>query len=113
MKIEDIPAYPETLTFVPLEADSINVFAFLAVFPNGARLAVSATYPQGAVDLKHAQEFATKLVEKLLMSRDEASVRGTNWASASAAIQRLILDFNDRRNAALLASMRAPTETLQ
>ena len=79
MKIEDVPQYPETLTFVPLEESSNRIFAFIAVFPNGRRLTVKATYPSvGRVDIAHAKEFATRLVEKLLIERDEPGIHKTN-----------------------------------
>lgn len=97
IKPEDIPQYPDTLTFIPMEEASRSVFAFVAIFPNGRRVGIRATYPPGVVDVAHTKDFAEKLVEKLLMERDEAAVRNTNWASAMAAIQRLLIDFNTKR----------------
>lgn len=99
IKPEDIPQYPDTLTFIPMEEASRSVFAFVAIFPNGRRVGIRATYPPGVVDVAHAKDFTEKLVEKLLMERDEAAVRNTNWASAMAAIQRLLVDFNTKRSA--------------
>jgi hypothetical protein len=96
----EIPQYPQTLTIVPLEAEgNPNVFAFMCVFPTGVRFNVSATFPpHGLVDVAMAKDFAVRVVHQLIEKRDDASVRNTNWSSATAAIQRLLVDFNNKRN---------------
>jgi hypothetical protein len=101
MTPEDIPLHPQTLTFVPLEAEGkANVFAFLCVFPSGTRFTVAATFPVvGVVDMAMAKEFATRVVQGCIERRDDDSVRHTNWASATAAIQRLLIEFNNKRGA--------------
>lgn len=43
-----------------------------------------------------AQKYATEVAEQLERAGMRADLMGTNWASVTAAIQRIILDFNDR-----------------
>lgn len=101
IKPEDIPERPMSLTFVPMEAEGKpNVFAFLCVFPTGTRFTVSAPFPEhGVVDIAMAKDFATRVVQGCIDRRDDTSVRHTNWASATAAIQRLLIEFNNKRKA--------------
>lgn len=103
-----------TLTVVPMEAEGKpNVFAFLCVFPSGTRFTVAATFPAvGVVDIKMAKEFAARVVQGCIERRDDASVRDTNWASATAAIQRLLIEFNNKRGAAGASRLAAPDGTV-
>lgn len=114
IKPEDVPKYPQTLTFVPLEAEgNPHVFAFLCCFPSGVRFSVSAVFPKiGVVDIAMAKEFATRVVQGCIERRDDASVRNTNWASATAAIQRLLIDFNNKRGAKEPSGLVRPDGTV-
>lgn len=86
-----------------------NVFGFLAVFPSGTRFTISTVFPEvGVVDVAMATEFAKRMVATLRKKRDEASVRYTNWVSAAAAIQRLLIDFNNKRGAREPSGLVAP-----
>lgn len=114
IKPEDVPKYPQTLTFVPLEAEGKpNVFAFLCCFPSGVRFTVAGTFPAvGVVDINMAKEFATRVVQGCIERRDDVSVRHTNWASATAAIQRLLIEFNNKRGAKEPSGLVRPDGTV-
>lgn len=110
---EDIPDRPLTLTFVPLEAEGKpNVFAFACIFPSGTKITVSAPFPEnGVVDIAMAKEFTTRVVQGCIERRDDDSVRHTNWASATAAIQRLLIEFNNKRGANATSGLVRPDGT--
>jgi hypothetical protein len=49
--------------------------------------------------LEAAKEYTTRVVDSLLKQgrgAGEADINGTNWTSVAAAIQRVILDWNDK-----------------
>lgn len=49
--------------------------------------------------LEAAKEYTTRIVDSLLRQgrgAGEADINGTNWTSVAAAIQRVILDWNDK-----------------
>jgi hypothetical protein len=110
IKPEDVPTYPATLTFVPMEApDNPHVFAFMCVFPSGVRFTISSVFPKiGVVDVAMATDFTKRVVATLLEKRDDVSVRHTNWVSATAAIQRLLIEFNNKRGAKEASGLVAP-----
>lgn len=111
IKPGDVPDRPMRLTFVPMEAadGNPNVFAFLCVFPTGTKFTISTAFPEiGVVDPAMAKEFATRVVQACIERRDDTSVRNTSWASATAAIQRLIIDFNNKRGAKEASGLVAP-----
>lgn len=99
----DIPDRPMTLTIVPMESadGDADVFGFLCVFPSGTKFTLGCRFGKGVVDTSPtmAKEFATKIVEALMQRGDEGSIAGTNWASVTAMMQKLLLDFNNKRGA--------------
>lgn len=54
-----------------------------------------------------AKQFAARLIEDLQKSDLQRDIDAINWASATAAIQRVILDFNDRIKLAINDRMAA------
>lgn len=97
----DIPDKPMTLTIIPMVEvnDDPNVFAFLCVFPSGTKFTLDCRFPAGVVDTspKMAAAFAGRIVEALGARGDEVSIATTNWTSVAAMMQKLLIDFNNRR----------------
>lgn len=113
IKPEEIPERPMTLTIIPMAAadDNPNVFAFLCVFPTGTRFTVACAFGEGIVDPKMAKDFAARICQGCIERRDDASVRDTNWASVAAMMQKLIVDFNNKRGAAQSSGLVRPDGT--
>lgn len=114
IKPEEIPDRPMTLTIVPMESaeSNPNVFGFLCVFPSGTKFTVASVFPPGVVDVKMAKSFAARIVQGCLERGDHASVDGTNWASVTAMMQKLLLDFNNKRGAKQPGRLVRPDGTL-
>lgn len=95
----DIPDRPLTLTIVPMEAANSNpdVFGFLCVFPSGVKFTVATVFPKGVVDPAMAKDFAIRIAQGCLERGDEKAATETNWASVTAMMQKLLVDFNNRR----------------
>ena len=58
--------------------------------------------------LDAAQEYSTKIVEALMAQHggnEHGDIQGVNWTSVCAAIQRVILDWNDKITGAINAKM--------
>ncbi len=72
---------------------------FLVFLPSGATKQVRWRQVRPIQPtLDAAKEFTTKLVDSLLKAdtpEARADVNGTNWTSVAAAVQRIILDWND------------------
>lgn len=92
--------------FFPAEStkNDPEVFAFVVDFPSGARKSVSWKQSAPVVDsLECAKACASQLVQSLLNAGLQDDIDRTNWASATAAIQKLITDWNEARRDALYA----------
>ena len=75
----------------------LEIGGFLLFLPSGATKIV--TWRQARPiepTLDAAKQYAGKLVEMLNQEQREDDLRRTNWVSVTAAIQRIILDWNDR-----------------
>lgn len=57
--------------------------------------------------LEAAKEFATKVVDSIIKAEGIGSpdIQRVNWTSVTAAIQRVIMDFNDKLTGAINAKM--------
>jgi hypothetical protein len=62
--------------------------------------------------LKAAKEFTAGLLQQLLEEGKTDDADRTNWVSVTAAVQRLVMDFNDRRRQALRALDSSPNAKL-
>ncbi len=85
--------------------DASAASGFLAVFPSGA--AKTVTWQAGAPispELEAAKQYAASLIEALSADALFDDMERTNWASAVAAIQKIISDFNDKLRLALYAN---------
>lgn len=74
-----------------------EIGGFLLFLPSGATKIV--TWRQAKPiepTLDAAKQYAGKLIETLYAARLDEDIKATNWVSVTAAIQRIILDWNDR-----------------
>jgi hypothetical protein len=62
--------------------------------------------------LRAAKEFAAGLLQQLIEEGKVDDADRTNWVSLTAAIQRLVMDFNDKRRQALRALDSSPDPQL-
>lgn len=81
---------------IRLEADDPAAGGFQITMPSGHAMRISwysnvPIYPT----LEAAKEYAAKTLQALLDSGRLDDAERTNWASVTAAIQRIIMDFND------------------
>lgn len=95
----------------PAESPDPETAGFVVEFPSGTRKSI-AWKSQAPITptLDAAKEYAAKL----LAARSSEpggmdDVNRTNWASVTAAVQRIISDWNDKTRARLYA--KAPEQT--
>lgn len=76
-----------------------EVGGFYVFFPSGATKTIGWRQPQPiSPTLDAAKEFTAKIIESLQRDGSEAAISDfdtTNWTSVVAAVQRIILDWND------------------
>ena len=77
-----------------------EIGGFIIFLPSGATKVVhwNSTKPITPT-LDAAKQYATELVDSLLKQHGTVScedIQRTNWTSVAAAIQRIILDFNEK-----------------
>ena len=66
-------------------------------FPSGATKTIAWRSDKPIQPTKEAaQKYATQVAEQLQREGKMDDLLRTNWASVTSAIQRIILDFNDR-----------------
>lgn len=88
-----------------MESDDPQVGGALVTFDNGTRKLISwrAGSPI-APTLDAAKQYTVEIVQQLLDENREIAVRDTNWSSVTAAMQRIISDFNDKLRVKLYAN---------
>ena len=80
------------------------VGAFVVEFPSGARKSVSWRQSAPIPDsMAAAKEFATQLIQHMLDAQLIDDLERTNMPSLVAAIQKIVMDWNEKRRAALYA----------
>lgn len=87
-----------------------NVGGFICRFPSG--LVKSVAWRTGAPimpTLDAAKTYAAQLIEALSREAKFDDMERTNWASAVAAIQKIISDWNDELRARLYGDAAPPT----
>lgn len=88
-----------------LESDDPHVGGALVTFDNGTRKTIRWQAKTPIVPtLDAAKQYTTAIVQQLLEENREIAIRNTNWASVTAAMQRIISDYNDKLRAKLYAS---------
>lgn len=98
------PRHPGRGKCAVIELESMDnqpeIGGFIIFLPSGATKTVHwrETKPITPT-LEAAKEYTTRIVDSLLKQgrgAGEADINGTNWTSVAAAIQRVILDWNDK-----------------
>lgn len=81
-----------------------TVGGFVIEFPSGLTKEVIWQSAVPAPDpLRAAKEFTTGVLDQLLQEGKADDANRTNWPSVVAAVQKIVLDFNAARLAALRA----------
>jgi len=94
---EKHPGLGCSTTLVAGETNEPECGGFYIFLPSGLTKVVAWRSMQAITPTKEAaQKYATELVDSLLKDGKLSDVERTNWASVTAAIQRIILDWNDR-----------------
>jgi hypothetical protein len=88
-----------------------EIGGFLIFLPSGKTKVVhwNSTKPLTPT-LDAAKKYTAEVVDSLLKAPgshgiEDPDVRGTNWTSVCAAVQRIVLDFNERITGAINAKM--------
>lgn len=105
---------PTSLIAAEAVDGSPEVGGFVIFFPSGATKVVGWRQASPITPtLDAAKEFTAKVLQQLLDADDEqarADFNATNWTSVAAAVQRIILDWNDgiqrRINTKMAAELR-------
>jgi hypothetical protein len=79
------------------EADDVEQGGFYLFLPSGRTMTVGWHQPKPIQPtLEAAKKYAADVIERLQRTGGEDDIRNTNWTSVTAAIQRCILDWNDK-----------------
>lgn len=95
-------------SLIRLEGDAVEQGGFLLFLPSGATKVVGWRSPKPITPtLEAAKKYASEVVESLLQDGgiENPDIQRTNWVSVTAAVQRIILDFNDRVTQAINTKM--------
>ena len=89
----------------PLEAPgNPRIGGVLLKFPSGLQKTLQWDYPRPVVDtLAAAKHLSARVLDELMRENHADDISRTNWASITAAIQRLVIDWNARMRAAMVA----------
>lgn len=86
-----------------------TVGGFVITFPSGLHKEVIWQSAVPAPDpLRAAKEFTVGVLDQLLQEGKTDDANRTNWASVTAAVQKMVIDFNAKRLAALRALEEKP-----
>ena len=89
----------------PVESNQDDIGGFIVEFSNNLRKQV--VWRTGAPilpALEAAKQYAAALAEGMIADRMMPEVNATNWVSTVAAIQKIILDWNDKLTQRLYAN---------
>lgn len=89
----------------PADSPDPDVAGFVVEFPSGTRKSVAW---RSKAPITPALDAAKEYAAELLAARSSEpggmdDVNRTNWASVTAAVQRIIMDWNDKTRARLYA----------
>ena len=77
--------------------DDPNIGGFIAEFDSGVRKSIAWRSQAPILEpLAAAKQYVSELLQCLIDERHMHEVEGTNWASATAAVQKIIIDWNER-----------------
>lgn len=95
-----------TTTLMPAEGDEPEVGGYFLFLPSGKTVSTAWRQPKPIQPtLDAAKDFVASNVDFLQKGGFESDLRETNWTSVTAAVQRIILDFNSRVSALIGAKM--------
>ena len=81
----------------PAEADDPRVGGLIAEFDSGVRKSIAWRSQAPILEpLAAAKQYVSELLQCLIDERHMHEVEGTNWASATAAVQKIIIDWNEK-----------------
>ena len=84
--------------------DDTSIGGFIVTFDSGVSKSIAWRQFEPIEDtLEGAKRFTAKLIQNLIDGRYMHEVEGTNWASATAAVQKIIVDWNAKRRDSLRA----------
>ena len=89
----------------PAESNDPDVSGFVVEFPSGVRKSIAW---RSKAPITPALDAAKEYAARLLAARSSEpggmdDVNRTNWASVTAAVQRIVTDWNDKTRARLYA----------
>lgn len=108
------PRHPGRGKCAVIELESMDnqpeVGGFLIFLPSGSTKTVHwRSAKQITPTLEAAQDYAAKVVDSVLRehngNRSHPDVANVNWTSVAAAVQRVIIDWNDKLSKAVNAKM--------
>jgi hypothetical protein len=102
------PGIGAPASLIRLEGDAVEQGGFLLFLPSGATKVVAWHSPKPITPtLDAAKKYASEVVDDLLQQGgiSHPDIQGVNWTSVAAAVQRIILDFNDRVTKAINTKM--------
>ena len=82
--------------------DDPNIGGFIAEFDSGIMKSI-AWRSQAPIEpsIDAAKQYVSELLQCLIDERHMHEVEGTNWASAAAAVQKIVVDWNEKTRARL------------
>ncbi len=96
-------------SLIELEGDKLEHGGFLIFLPSGRTKAVAWNTPKPITPTIDAcKDYTAKLIQQLIdgdTQEDRFDFDRVNWTSVAAAVQRIIMDFNDKLMAAINAKM--------
>lgn len=95
-------------SLIRLEGDKTEEGGFLLFLPSGATKVVGWSTPKHITPtLDAAKKYTAQVIEDIAKQHgyECEDITRTNWASVAAAVQRIILDFNDRLRQAISTKM--------
>lgn len=98
------PGRGKPTSLIRLEADKVEQGGFMLFLPSGTTKVVAWHSPKPITPtLEAAKKYASEVVDELLKEGGigHPDIQRTNWVSVTAAVQRIILDFNDRVKVAI------------
>ena len=98
------------MNLYPADSKTLDptVGGFIVTFDSGVTKSIGwRQFAPIEPTLEAAKQFTAKLIEALIADRCMHEVEGTNWASATAAVQKIIVDWNAGRRAAIGAQVAA------
>lgn len=94
---------------IRLESDDPHVAGFAIAFDSG--VAKQIAWKADAIispALDAAKQYTAQVIDSLMREGCEAEIRDTNWVSVTAAVYKIVRDFNGK-----LHELQGHAETLQ